>query len=191
MLGWKAPAVLAGAHADQAVALDQCAVDVQHGDAAAGKAQHQQAAAEGDAAQRFVEHVAAHRVGHHVGAAAAGGVEHGLAEAGGRQHRHAGGGPIGQRGHPGQPLGLAGGGDHPRAQVQAQLHAGLADAAARAVHQQGVAALQPAQPGQRHPGGQAGDGDRRGFVHRQAGGQRAQRVVRHHHLLGQQAVLGA
>ena len=179
--------VLAGAHAHHRDRLDQHVVGGHAGRAPAGEAHHQQPAVRGDAVHGLVEHVTAHRVEHHVGAApAAEGLDRVAKAAAGGQAQ-----PGAQRLQRGQAFGRGAGGDDTCAQVAAQLHRGRAGAAAGTMHQQHLAGLQLAANHQGHPGGGRAHPPGRGLGRVEPHRPGPQCLHRHHHVLRHRAVLAA
>jgi hypothetical protein len=84
---------------------------------------------------------------------------------------------------------VAAGRGHPAGTEQpGRLDGHLADGAAGPEHQHALAHLEPAAPGQRHPGGDRGQAERRRQVVIDVVGQRHQRGILGHAELGQRAV---
>lgn len=174
-------------HADHRRALEQGQVHRQLGDAAAGEADHQQAAVPGDGADGFVEQVAPHRVVDHVGALAAGQFLDLLLQAAGAVvDQQVGAGGLGHF----QLLVTAGGGDDPRAHGLADLHRRQADAAGGAEHQQGFPRLQVGALLERVHGGAVGHAEGSGGIEVDALGDRHHVVAGHGHLLGEATPAG-
>src|SRR6266545_5963654 len=148
--------VRAPAHPDHVEVVEQQPVDLHGRDLAAGEADHQQPALGGEAAQRVGEPVAADRVEHDVHAAPVGEVLRRVLESRDVDRL------VGAR-LPGRlPLLLRRrDGDHPGAERLRQLDPRGAHATRRAVHQYGLAGLQPATAYQGELDGEV--------VHRQAG----------------------
>jgi acyl-CoA dehydrogenase len=169
---------------EDAVVLHQRVVQPGGGHGAAGEADDQDAALEGDALDRFGVGVAAHRVVHHIGAAAAGGLlddGHDVLAAAVDHHIAAL--------LPGDPglLRAAGHPDHGGARRLAQLHGGAAHAPGRGVHQQGLPRLDPGPAVQGEPAGLIADVQRGGLRVVQALRCRPDTRGRYHGLLGEGA----
>ena len=125
-------------HADHRGALEQGQVHRQLGDAAAGEADHQQAAVPGDGADGLVEQVAADRVVDHVRALAAGQLLDLLLEAGLAVVDQ----QVGARGLATSSFSALLAAAIPGAHGLADLHRRQADATGGAQYQQGLARLQ-------------------------------------------------
>ena len=137
---------LAGAYADYRDVLDQDQVYRRPGPAAAGKADGEDAPAPVDAAHRFVEYIAAHRVVDQVGAAAAGDFLHLVAKAAeGTVRLRVVDDGIRPTGLDDRKLVVATpGADDVGAVMLAEVHRGHAHAAGGAMHQQPFAGLEVA-----------------------------------------------
>ena len=129
---------LAGADAEHAGALDQQQIGAGKPDAA-GKADHQQPRAPGDAAHAVLENLAADGIEHHVGAAPVGDALDGVAERlAAVEHEMIGSFCFGDR----ELFFRRGRGNHGRAEQLSDLDRGKPNAAAGAVHQQHFAGLE-------------------------------------------------
>ena len=177
--------VEAPVQAQDRVVLHQRVVEGRGGDGAAGEADDDDPALEGDALDGLGVRVAAHRVVDHIRAAAAGGLLHGgddVVTAPVEDHVAA------------QCAGDAGlvlaadDADDLRARGLAELYGGAADAPCRGVHEQGLARLETGPAVQSEPAGLVADVQRRGLGVVQGLGGRAHRRRVDDRELGEPAV---